>query len=70
MYLKSLFIKNFRGIEELYVTFNPKINVIIGPNASCKTALIDALRLFYQLGDNNYETRIAVKKEDFYQKKS
>lgn len=69
MYLKSLFIKNFRGIEELFVTFNPKINVIIGSNGSCKTAVIDALRLFYQLGDNNYETRIAVKKEDFYQKK-
>lgn len=51
MYLKTLEIRNFRGIENLKVKFHEKINVIIGPNGVCKTAVIDAIRLFFQLGD-------------------
>ena len=50
MYLKSIHIQNFRGIKDLVVTFNDKLNVIIGPNGSHKTALIDAIRLFYSWG--------------------
>ena len=46
MYLKTLEIRNFRGIENLKVKFHENINVIIGPNGVCKTAVIDAIRLF------------------------
>lgn len=68
MYLKSLEIKNYRGIEHLCITFDSKINVIIGPNAACKTTLIDALRLFFQMGDNELDSRLIVREEDFHRK--
>lgn len=68
MYLKSLEIRNYRGIEHLILTFDSRINVIIGPNATCKTAVIDALRIFYQWGDNEQETRLIVREEDFHRK--
>lgn len=47
MYLSSISINGFRGIKEMKISFHEKLNVIIGPNASCKTSLIDAIRLFY-----------------------
>ena len=68
MYLKYLCIKNFRGIEQMELCFDRKINVIIGPNAVCKTAVIDALRIFYQWGDNELESRLIVREEDFHRK--
>lgn len=68
MYLKSLHIKNFRGIENLKIDFHPDINVIIGPNGACKTAVIDAIRLFFQLGDMDNEARLLVREEDFHRK--
>ena len=64
MYLKSIHIGNFRGIKELNVSFNDKLNVIIGPNGSHKTALIDAIRLFYSWG--NPVKDFEITKEDFY----
>lgn len=64
MYLKSIHIQNFRGIKDLNVTFNEKLNVIIGPNGSHKTALIDAIRLFFSWG--NPVKDFEITKEDFY----
>lgn len=64
MYLKTIYIKNFRGIKELKVSFNQKINIIIGSNGSYKTTLIDAIRLFYGWGDTNSNLEIGV--EDFH----
>lgn len=64
MYLKSIHIENFRGIKDLDVTFNEKLNVVIGPNGSHKTALIDAIRLFYSWG--NPVKDFEITKEDFY----
>lgn len=69
MYLRTLEIKNFRGIGHLILNFDSKINVIIGPNAVCKTAIIDALRIFFQWGDNELESRLIVREEDFHRKK-
>ena len=64
MYLSKISIKNYRGIKDLTVTFNKKLNVIIGSNGCCKSTLIDAIRLFYTLG--NREDFISVEPEDFY----
>lgn len=64
MYLKSIHVQNFRGIKDLIVAFNDKLNVIIGPNGSHKTALIDAIRLFYSWGRPVKDFEIT--KEDFY----
>lgn len=45
MYLQSITIKNFRNIKEATCKFNAGLNLIVGPNDSGKTAIIDAIRL-------------------------
>lgn len=64
MYLSTINIQNYKGVEHLTVNFNPEINIVIGENGSCKTALIDAIRLMYNLG--NYKKDIYVSYEDFF----
>lgn len=64
MYLSKIYIKNFRGIKQLTVEFDKKLNVIIGANGQLKTSLIDAIRLFYSWGEPNRE--IEITKEDFH----
>lgn len=64
MYLSSLHIKNFRGIKDLKLNFDSKLNVLIGPNGKCKTAVIDAIRLFYSRGTQQPFT---ISIDDFHQ---
>ena len=64
MYLSKIHIKNFRGIKELLVEFDKKLNVIIGANGQLKTSLMDAIRLFYAWGEPNRD--IEINKEDFH----
>lgn len=64
MYLSAIFIKNFRGIKEMTVEFDKKLNVIIGANGHYKTTLMDAIRLFYEWGEPN--RNLEISKEDFY----
>ena len=64
MYLRTLHIVNYRGIKDLTIKFNKKLNVIIGGNGCCKSTLIDAIRLFYTMG--NRDDYISVEPEDFY----
>lgn len=64
MYLSKIYIKNFRGIKELLVKFDKKLNVIIGANGQLKTSLMDAIRLFYTWGEPNRD--IEITKEDFH----
>jgi len=51
MYLSKLVIKNFRGIKEMVLNFNRSINILIGENGSNKSAVIDAIRLLYNMGE-------------------
>lgn len=64
MFLSKVSIINYRGIKSLEVTFKKDINIIIGPNGSNKSAIIDAIRLFYSMG--NQRRDISVHDEDFY----
>ena len=64
MYLSKMFIKNLRGIKELAVGFDKKLNVIIGSNGQMKTSLIDAIRLVYSWGKPN--RGVEITKEDFH----
>lgn len=64
MYLRKIYIKNFRGIKSLLVEFDQKLNVIIGANGQLKTSLMDAIRLFYSWGEPNRD--IEITKEDFH----
>jgi hypothetical protein len=45
MHLKSLVVKNFRALEEIEVSFEGKVIVIVGPNAVGKTTILEAIRL-------------------------
>lgn len=64
MFLIHLHIKNYRGIKDLKINFNPRLNVIIGSNGCFKSTVIDAIRLFYGLGDKDSD--IEVVPEDFH----
>lgn len=63
MYLQELHIKNFRAIKDTKIKFNKGLNILIGPNNSGKTTIIDALRICLSKGDYNSKN---VKLEDFY----
>lgn len=45
MRLLNLHIRNFRKIEDLFITFPKGLTMIVGENNAGKTAIIDALRL-------------------------
>lgn len=63
MYLQKLHIKNFRAIKDTEIHFNKGLNILIGPNNSGKTTIIDALRICLSKSDYNSKS---VKWEDFY----
>lgn len=64
MYLSSLKVSNFRGIENLKIKFHKGINVIIGENASNKSAVLDILRIFSCLGKP--EKEVWIHQDDFF----
>src|SRR5699024_12285409 len=43
MHINQLYLKNFRNYDELQITFDDKVNVIIGENAQGKTNLMEAI---------------------------
>ena len=43
MYIKSIDIQNYRGIENLHVDFQKGVNLLIGNNGAGKTTLLTAL---------------------------
>lgn len=47
MRLVKLSLKDFRGYDNLEVSFHPKMNVIIGKNDVGKSTILDALNIFF-----------------------
>jgi predicted ATPase len=45
MRLTHLVVRNFRGLEDIEVEFDNRVNVIVGPNAIGKTTVLEAIRL-------------------------
>lgn len=45
MFLEKIRIRNFRGLEDIEVTFKEKLNVIVGPNAVGKSTLLESIRI-------------------------
>lgn len=43
MIVKNLLLRNFRNYDHLEVSFDPKINIIIGENAAGKTNIVEAI---------------------------
>lgn len=66
MYLASLKVENYKGIELIETEFDPKLNIIIGENGCGKSAIIDAIRLLYNIGEPIRE--LSVSSDDFHQK--
>lgn len=64
MYLRDFSISGFRGIENLRITFQKGLNIIIGENNSGKTSIINALRICLGLGYQRGEIRVGS--EDFF----
>ena len=65
MYLETLNIQNFRGIQDVTLNFNKNINVLIGSNNIGKSAIIDALRLVFSYGTNQ-KRDIYINESDFH----
>lgn len=63
MYIKSLNIVNFRGIENLKIEFESRFNVLIGENNSGKSSIIDALRICLNYG--KMQNDFYIKRSDF-----
>lgn len=68
MYLSYLCIENYRGIRYLEIDFDPNINIMIGENGCNKSAVIDTIRLLYNIGEPIRD--ISVSMNDFHQKAS
>ena len=66
MYLSYIKVENYKGIEAIETEFDPKLNIIIGENGCGKSAIIDAIRLLYNIGEPIRE--ISVSSDDFHQK--
>jgi DNA replication and repair protein RecF len=45
MFLKELSLQNFRSYSKAHFTFDPKLSIIVGPNAAGKTNLVESLSL-------------------------
>lgn len=54
MYLKSLYLKNFRIYKEKLLQFSPQINVIWGENAIGKTTILEAI--YYLISGKSFRT--------------
>ncbi|MDN3619079.1 AAA family ATPase [Polaribacter undariae] len=67
MYLSYIKVENYKGVETIETEFDPNINIIIGENGCCKSALIDAVRLLYNVGEPIRE--LSVSSDDFHQKR-
>lgn len=66
MYLAKIKIENYKGLELIETDFDPKLNIIIGENGCGKSAIIDAIRLLYNVGEPIRE--LSVSTDDFHQK--
>lgn len=54
MYLSELRIKNFRKFRDSTFEFQPGLNILVGPNNSGKTAVVDAMRALLGGNDEPY----------------
>lgn len=59
MYLEKLSLTNFKNYEDGRYTFGQQVNVIVGPNGSGKTNLLDAI-YFLSLSKSAFQTQDAL----------
>jgi putative ATP-dependent endonuclease of OLD family len=67
IFLRRLEIENFRAIRHSTFTFQPGLNVVIGANNAAKSAVVDALRLIFNIGTfEKKEDLIRLRTTDVY----
>lgn len=69
MYIKSLYLQNFRTYEEAFFEFGPHVNLITGPNARGKTTVLEAIHLLMigrSFRTNQYSELIRQAQPNFY----
>lgn len=64
MHLHSIHIENFRGLGDATIYWRPGVNVLVGRNNSCKTAVLDSLRLCLAIGSDQPD--ILMRRDDFH----
>lgn len=57
MYIKSLYTKNFRNLNEQKVIYSPELNIILGKNGVGKTNLIEAI--YYLFLAKSFRTNLS-----------
>ena len=79
MYIKELELKNYRNYKELKISFDEKVNLILGDNAQGKTNLIEAIYIsslgksfksskdldYIKFNEDNAYVKVIAVKEDF-----
>ena len=68
MILKYLKLKNFRGYENLQVSFDKDMNVIIGKNDIGKSTIIEALDIFFNGNTKDAQTKLDIDDLSIYHK--
>lgn len=64
MFLSGMRIRGYKGFnKEISVSFNQGLNILVGENASGKSAIIDAVRLLLM---EDELSRSGIKESDFY----
>jgi len=48
VFVKKVFIENFKSIEKLEIELRPGVNLLVGPNASGKTNILEAINFLYK----------------------
>jgi len=48
VFVKKIFIENFKSIEKLEIELKPGVNLLVGPNASGKTNILEAINFLYK----------------------
>ena len=48
MQIKTIHLKNYRGIEDLTVNFNSGVNLVIGNNGAGKSSLLAGISLILE----------------------
>jgi|GEM_PF-472601 len=63
MYIKRVFVRNFRNLKEVDVRFDSGLTCVVGENNSGKSNFLTALRLALDTNYSNYNRQLT--KEDF-----
>src|SRR6266851_5297344 len=62
MHLKKLVTRNFRLLENFEIEFNPEVTVLIGPNYTGKSSVIDAILFLRDAAiPNNFQTSFGAR---------